>query len=261
MIFLKLGGSLITEKSKINSARLGVIDRIANEIAAFHREGPETALLLGHGSGSFGHAAAAKAQTKSGAAGRQQWEGFTDVWAAAHALNRLVVDGLRRAGVPALSLPPSASAVCQNGELVQMAVEPIERTLAAGVIPVVYGDVAVDRQLGATIVSTEQVLAYLVDPLRPSRMLLAGIETGVYADYPSRHELLATLSPADLQAITLQGADSADVTGGMADKVRRTLDLAARFPSLEIRIFSGRGPGTIRSALNGEPLGTRILPS
>ncbi|MGA9534157.1 MAG: isopentenyl phosphate kinase [Anaerolineales bacterium] len=261
MIFLKLGGSLITDKAKANTARLDVIDRIANEIAAFLQEQPETALLIGHGSGSFGHAAAAEFQTQLGADGRQQWAGFTDVWAAAQALNRLIVDGLRGAGIHALSLPPSASAVCQDGELVELAVEPIQRTLSAGVIPIVYGDVAVDRKRGATIVSTEQVLAFLVDTLQPGRILLAGNEAGVYGDYPIRQQLLDTLSLADLEAITLLGADSADVTGGMADKVRRALALVERWPSLEIRIFSGQEPGSIGSALRGQAFGTRILPT
>lgn len=258
MIFLKLGGSLITDKATPNSARTDVLDRIAGEIAAFRRQQPETALLIGHGSGSFGHAAAAKWQAQLDAVGRQRWEAFAEVWAAAQSLNRRVVDSLRAAGLPALSLPPSASAVCRDGELIELAIEPIEECLNAGVVPIVYGDVAVDRQRGTTIVSTEQVLSYLVGPLRPDRLLLAGSEAGVYTDYPDRQRMLDVLSPADLQAITLLGADNPDVTGGMADKVRRSLALAERYPTLEIRIFSGQPAGSIEAVLLGGSPGTLI---
>lgn len=261
MIFLKLGGSLITDKSKPETARLEVIDRIAAEIAAFRRQEPDSRLLLGHGSGSFGHSAAVKYQTQLGADDHRDWVGFTEVWAAAQALNRLVIDRLRAAGLPALSLPPSASAVCRDGELDELAVEPIRRTIEAGLLPIIYGDVAVDRKLGTTIVSTEQVLFFLAERLRPERLLLAGSEAAVYADYPARNQPLGSLSSADLQGISLLGADGADVTGGMADKVRRSLDLAEVMPTLEVRIFSGEEPGSIGAALNGDPLGTRIIPS
>lgn len=261
MIFLKLGGSLITDKAAPETARLEVMERIAAEIAGFRQRQPEARLLIGHGSGSFGHSVAAKYQTQRGADDRRDWVGFAEVWAAAQALNRLVVDRLRAAGLPALSLPPSASAVCQDGELVDLAIEPIQRTLAAGLVPVVYGDVAIDRTLGATIISTEQVLFFLADALRPERMLLAGSQPAVYADYPARQQPLATLSPADLQGISLLGADGTDVTGGMADKVSRSLKWAERLPALEVRIFSGEQPGSVAAALGGDPLGTRILPS
>ena len=45
-IFLKLGGSLITEKSKANTHKPDIIDRIANEIAEFHDSNPNVQLWV-----------------------------------------------------------------------------------------------------------------------------------------------------------------------------------------------------------------------
>lgn len=44
---------------------------------------------MGHGSGSFGHVAAAKHGTINGVSGPTQWKGFCDVSDAASRLNRL----------------------------------------------------------------------------------------------------------------------------------------------------------------------------
>jgi isopentenyl phosphate kinase len=49
-----------------------------------------------------------------------------------------------------------------------------------------------------------------------------------------------------------------DVTGGMASKVAISLELAARYPGLEVRIFSGQQSGAVYQALLGASLGTLL---
>jgi len=261
VIFLKLGGSLITDKARRETARLDVLTRLAQEIAEARGQQPGMRLLLGHGSGSFGHVAAARYGTRQGARTPQDWLGFAQVWWAAHRLNRLVMDALLAAGLPAVSFPPLGHAMCEAGVLVQLASEPIVRALEAGLLPVVQGDVAFDRSQGATIVSTEQVMGYLADELRPERVLLAGSEQGVYGQFPAQGPPLAILRGSDRVQVAIGSADEADVTGGMADKVDWCLRLAARLPQSEVRIFSGRHPGNLRDALSGAALGTRIAPA
>jgi isopentenyl phosphate kinase len=145
MIFLKLGGSLITDKSKPEAPRLVALRRLAGEIAEALQASPDLRVLIGHGSGSFGHQAAARHSTHKGAASPRAWRGFAEVWAAAGRLDRLVVDALREADLPVVAFPPSASAICESGQILEMAVEPIERAFEAGLLPVVAGDVAFDR--------------------------------------------------------------------------------------------------------------------
>ena len=180
VVFLKLGGSLITDKARPETARLDVLARLAQELAQARAERPELQLLLGHGSGSFGHPVAAQHGTHLGARTEQEWRGFLEVWQAAHRLHGHVLDALQAAGLPAMSFPPSASAVCENGEIMSLAHEPILLALEAGLLPVVLGDVAFDRRRGATILSTERVMGWLADALAASRILLAGVEEGVY---------------------------------------------------------------------------------
>jgi isopentenyl phosphate kinase len=259
MILLKLGGSLITEKVQPETPRLAVIRRLASEVFEARRASPELRLVIGHGSGSFGHHLASRHQTHMGAQSEQDWRGVAEVWASANHLNRLVIDALRQAGVPAIAFPPSASAIAEGGKLVGLADEPIRSAVVHGLVPVVQGDVAFDRRQGAAILSTEQVLGALVEPLQADTLLLAGLDAGVFGDFPRNQTLLAQLRPEDMETLTLEGAESEDVTGGMAAKVRTAFDLLRLHPSLKVFIFSAERPGLLRRALEGEAEGTQLI--
>jgi isopentenyl phosphate kinase len=257
LIYLKLGGSLITDKDREEVTRPEVLQRLAGEIGQAVSSRPEMRLLLGHGAGSFGHTAAARHGTHRGAATAEEWAGFASVWHAAHRLNRLVVDALREQGLPAIGFSPSASAVCETGRLLALATEPIRRALDGGLLPIVHGDVAFDRTQGSAIVSTEMAFRYLAADLPPVAVLFAGREAGVYADFPQRTVLLAKVTPAEAHAAATSSADP-DVTGGMADKVAHAVELARAHPAASVRIFSGEEPGSVFRALLGEPLGTLV---
>jgi isopentenyl phosphate kinase len=259
VIFLKLGGSIITDKKQIETAQYSIIERLAFEIARACQANSDLQLVLGHGSGSFGHYAAAKHGTHMGASTRDDWLGFSNVWSAADRLNRLILDQLRAVGLSPVRFSPSSSAIASDGKLIHMSVEPIVRCLEAGLLPVVYGDVAFDRQRGSTILSTEQIFSYLAEQLKPQRLLFAGIEPGVYADYSVQSEIVPIISECNLQEINFSGATGTDVTGGMAEKVRLTLEISRRLSSLEVRIFSGLETGTVENALAGGSPGTLIL--
>lgn len=257
--FLKLGGSLITDKSKARTPRPEVLARLMAEIAAARAARPGLMLVLGHGSGSFGHVEGSKYGTRQGVRSPEQWRGFAEVQAAAAELNRLVVDAARAAGLPVLNLPPSASAVCRDGVLATMAVDPLAAALAHDLVPLVFGDVALDEVRGGTIVSTEDVFRYLAAILRPERILLAGIEAGVLAHWPGG-EVVPALDPGSTLG-NIGGSHAADVTGGMAGKVREMLALAEAVPGVSVRIFSGAIPNLVYSALLDEARpGTGIGP-
>ncbi len=258
-VFLKLGGSLITDKSSPYTPRPEVIRRLAEEIRKALEARPDLELVIGHGSGSFGHTAAAPYGTRQGVQTPREWRGYAEVAAAAARLNRLVTDIFLEVGVPVLSLQPSASARCRDGELIHLETAPILAALARGLVPLIYGDVALDEVRGGTIVSTEDLFVYLTPLLSPRRILLATRVEGVL-DAGGR--VIPAISPADLPALrpSLGGARGADVTGGMADKVERMGALVERYPDLVVQIFSGETPGRLLSALlsASETPGTRI---
>ena len=258
--FLKLGGSLITDKEKPRTARQEMIDRLVSEIRGALESRPGQQLLLGHGSGSFGHVVARQYGTRLGVRSPADWRGFAVVWQEARSLNQIVMDALYQAGLPAIAFPVSSSAVTEDGQIVRWDIEPLRAALRAGLVPVVYGDVAFDRKLGGTILSTEDIFSYLAGKLKPFRILLAGMEQGVWADYPGKTQLISQITPQTYaETLAVYGATAGDdVTGGMGGKVQDMLDLVRALPGLEAVIFSGVQAGNLEAALDGEVLGTRL---
>ncbi|RME50190.1 MAG: uridylate kinase, partial [Caldilineae bacterium] len=184
LVYLKLGGSLITDKRRAETPRMDVLERLAQEIAAARQAAPDLALVLGHGSGSFGHVTARRYGTRDGVHTPEEWYGFAATADAAARLNRLVVAAFLAAGLPAWSIQPSVALRCRNGQVVQGPEATVAAALERGLLPVVYGDVALDAARGGTIASTEEIFAWLARTLPPGRVILAGEVDGVYTADP-----------------------------------------------------------------------------
>lgn len=257
-IFLKLGGSLITNKDQAHTALIEEIDAIAAQIKHFRQDYPEVRLLIGHGSGSFGHVAAKKYGTRKGVRTAAEWQGFLEVWREAHALDEIVVERFSRLGLPVLSFPFSAGALARQGQVQSWTTRPIQMALDNGLLPIIFGDVAFDEVLGGTILSTEEQMKHLVPALTPTRILLAGLEEGVWQDFPACTRLIKTITTATYPQVSQHvfGSSSTDVTGGMASKVAEMMTLVVEYPHLEVNIFSGKQPEAIYKALAGESIGT-----
>ncbi|MBI5034506.1 MAG: isopentenyl phosphate kinase family protein [Chloroflexi bacterium] len=251
--FLKLGGSAITDKTREAIAQEDVIRRVAVQVKQARETNPALSLVLGHGSGSFGHFAA----KKFGYGQPNNWRAYAETGAAAARLNRIVTDAFLAAGMPVVTMQPSASACCRDGELVELAVEPIRAALAHSLIPLVYGDVAFDEVRGRAIISTETQFAYLAPILKPQQIILAGMVEGVFTSDPFKDtaaELIREITPGTLPQIEsqLRGSHGVDVTGGMMAKVKGMVALVQREPTLRVHIISALREGMIERALTQE---------
>jgi len=263
LVLLKLGGSLITDKRAAETPREDVIIRLAGEIAAARAADPALQLVIGHGSGSFGHVYGQRYGTRGGVTGATGWYGFAATADAAARLNRIVTAALLRAGLPAWSIQPGVALRCIDGAVAQGAEETVALALARGLVPVVYGDVALDTVRGGTIASTEEIFDRLADALRPQRIVLAGEVDGIYTADPlldPAAQRITAISPATLAEIAggLGASHGVDVTGGMRAKVEQALAMVERLPEMEIIVCSGMAAGHLQRALAGAAVGTRI---
>jgi isopentenyl phosphate kinase len=275
LVFLKLGGSLITDKTQPYTPKPDVIEDVALQILTALQTNPDLRLVLGHGSGSFGHVAASEYHTRDGffphpsplihrerdKTEENYWKGFSEVWYQASSLNQFVMKALHKMKVSAIALPPSANVIASDGKVSIWETTGISMALAAGLVPVIYGDVTFDEIRGGTILSTEDLFSHLARALNPQRILLAGLEAAVWEDFPDRTHKLETITPQTFSEISegVGKAAGADVTGGMESKVTQMLDLVQQNRELKIQIFSGAEPGNIQRALTGETLGTWIV--
>ena len=263
IVFLKLGGSLITDKDRPHTALEERIDAIADQIAKYLEKEDHKKILLGHGSGSFGHVAAKKYDTRAGVTTESRWLGFAEVWYEARVLNQIVVERFHSRGLPVISFPISSSAYAKNSMISKWTVEPIQTALAKNLLPVIYGDVVFDSILGGTILSTEEQFTFLSSIIKPTQILLAGREKGIWEDFPTCTRLVEKITLKTYPSIRqkLFASSSTDVTGGMSSKVENMIQLVRNNPSLQVKIFSGLETDAIYKALSGEEIGTTISSS
>lgn len=263
-VFLKLGGSLITDKSRENTFKPDICRRLGEEIRSALSI-IDSPLLIGHGAGSFGHYAAKKYRTDEGLPGGGGWRGYSATRRSVIALNKLILDTFAEADFFPASVPPSACGLASEGELKDMDLKVINRLLSHGQTPMVCGDALLDEKRGFTICSTEDIFEFLATRLGAGRILLACDVDGIIAGDPFLpsadsqriEKVTAANIDATLREITLSAPN--DVTGGMTGKVKSLMRMAETTKVNEIRIFSGLIEGAVESALLEDYRGGTVI--
>lgn len=215
-VILKLGGSVITDKSgecAIDNARLR---EIAGDIA---RSAPK--LVLVHGAGSCGHPEARRYRINDGL-DTENVPGVYHTHAAVSRLNAAVVGALRDAGVEAIGIHPLDLALAEGGRLASFETHHIAEMTGHGIVPVLHGDVVMDRLKGACIVSGDQLVTRLAVALGSRRVGLATDVAGVLQN----GSVVPRIDRSRAETLEIGGSGNTDVTGGMRGKIRELLALA-----------------------------------
>jgi len=216
---------------------------------------------VGHGSGSFGHVAARRFGLAEGIRSADQLPGISLTQQRAAALHRLVVEALAEAGALPYSIAPSSCIVAAGGRPAAFADEPLLLALGRGLLPVLYGDVVLDRERGVSICSTEQVFETVAARLpergwKVRRALWLGETDGLWDDAGRTVPRVSAAGFAEA-ARAIGDPSGTDVTGGMRHRVETALALARLgVPSL---LLNGLTPGLLEQALRGEDVvGTEV---
>lgn len=255
---IKLGGSLITDKSLEKSFRPGIVRQVARQIARIRNTDAQRRIVIGHGSGSFGHFEARKHGTAEGVHNEQERLGFAQVGAIAAELSMLVLNELIAAGLPAIRFQPSSTVIAKSREIASFDSRALALALDKRLIPLIHGDIALDEATNGTIVSTEAMFSHLVDPLQVRRIILLGEVEGVYDGSGGLMPIITPSSFGDAH-LALAGSNGVDVTGGMRQKVETMIDIVRDHPAVEVAIVDGRRKGVLLDLLvNRRRIGTRI---
>lgn len=240
MIVLKLGGSVITDKDRVETVDEERLDVLASALAG-HEE-----LVIVHGAGGFGHYHAAN-HGVSVTEGTHDPEAVREIHGSMERLTSAVIDALAGEGVPALTVHPLSLAYRSRAGELGIPLGGIETMLEEGFVPVLYGDVLAHQGKGATIVSGDELVVALAEGLDAERVGLCSTVPGVLDD---AGEVVPEIRSYEEVAAYLGESDSTDVTGGMAEKVRALLELGA-----EASIF---GPDEVDQFLSDGSAGTTI---
>jgi len=261
LIFLKLGGSLITKKDKPFTDNKEIIRQIAREIHEARKEKPFK-LLIGNGGGSYPHVPAKKYRTAEGIINKNSLRGIVEVQDAASRLNRIIVRALLDVGESAISIQPSSVALTKNSRIIEFYTKPLEMFLKKNMIPVVYGDVGLDLKQGCSIISTEELFVFLAKKLKPKKIISAGIVDGVFTVDPFKDrqtKFIPEITSKNYPKIKkmLTGSAGIDVTGGMLHKVEKYIELS--LIGIKSYIINGRVKNRLKDALLGKKVKGTII--
>jgi isopentenyl phosphate kinase len=252
LILIKLGGSLITDKNNPFTPNLEVIERLAKEIKKILIAGKFN-LIVGHGSGSFGHVTAKLYQTQKGFINDKSPYGAALVQDSASQLNRIVVKKFLEEQVRAVTISPSSSLTTKDGKISEWNLTPLLLLLKNKMLPIVYGDVVPDEKKGCTITSTEVLLNYLAINLKKvyqiEKIIYLGDTSGVWDENKKIIPLITPKTYISLQK-NFGASRGIDVTGGMDHKMSEAIEIAKK--GIEVVIANGKTTGILTKIIMKE---------
>ncbi len=256
---LKIGGSVITDKDGDLAAKTDLINSLSEEIKRADIDN----LIIVHGGGSFGHPTAVKYGIKEGFKGdASQKVGFSETHHVMTVLNGLIMDALVWHEIPSLSITPSTCIVTENGRIKYFDETVLSRCMSMGFIPVLYGDAVLDEKLGFTVLSGDQLVAYLAVKLKAQKIVI-GVDTdGLYEADPKVNSAAKPYAHLNLEELKrVQGkfgkAQGTDVTGGMAGKIAELIPAVEA--GVKVQIVNGTRNLRVYRALVGERIEGTII--
>lgn len=247
MILIKLGGSVITDKTQYHKFNQEQTSRLCKEIAEAGK-----GCIIVHGAGSFGHMLAKKYALDKGMVDFGQIPAVAQTQFDVRELSSMVIKELLNVGMPAVSVPPGSCFMMDDGKLIISDDEAIRCLAGIGVMPVMFGDVVMDRSKGFGICSGDQIMERLAEIFRPSRIVFVSDIDGLYTSDPKIDENAEFIPVVNEETLKTVNAETHvdDVTGGVRGKMESMLNMCNE--KRDCVLVNGTVPGRLLSLLKGE---------
>lgn len=246
MILIKFGGSVITDKSRYRTFNADIVKRLCREI----RDSGERVIIV-HGAGSFGHVLAKEHDLNGGFKDASQIPAVAQVCYDMRYLNEMIVRELNDAGLPAVSVPTGSCFMMKGRELIIDDPSVLKSMFEKGIMPVMFGDVVMDYELGFAICSGDQVMERLKEIFDPSRVIFVSDIDGLYDRDPKNNRDAKLIEDVDRNVLNSVETDItvADVTGGVRGKMETMLRMCSE--GCDCVLVNGTVEGRLLTLLRG----------
>ncbi len=256
LVIIKLGGSVISDKTKPFSLRINVLEEFSKEISEINNIGYK--IIIVHGGGSFGHPIAKKFDVNKGYKGKIGLKGFIETIQAMRELNKKIVEILNKNNINSIGFPASTIFISNENSIISAYLEPIIYSLDMGIIPVLCGDAVFDKNKGYSILSGDKICNYLSIHLKASKLIFTLDVDGILSFENDKPKLLKELNNInDLYSIKFRRNENIDVTGGIIYKLEEAFQVAEK--GIKVFFINGLIPGRLKRAILEEDFyGTKI---
>ena len=237
MILIKLGGSIITNKEKPQSARRKTIDNILKQIKKI-----DEPKILVHGGGSYGHYWSVRygMHTKPS---RYSLKGLSVVKNSMIELDKIILNSATKNRLNPYCLPPTD--FMNGNKPIRSKIEKIGEIAKSGLTPVTYGDALWYGQKKSYILSGDVIMTAIAKVLKPRLSVFVLNVDGVYSD--TRSKKLIYDFKKEKPKIS---KNSMDVTGGMTRKITEATKISKS--GLKVFFVIGNKPQRITDAVSGK---------
>ena len=144
-------------------------------------------------------------------------------------LNTMMLAVLHSHGIPAVSIPPHMFLRLSDHKPGKVDFTLVRSYLDQGFVPVLFGDVVLDKKIGFSICSGDLLMLLLIKEFNVKKSIFVVDEDGLFTANP-KIDKHATLIPEatvqDLSRLTTTLDAHADVTKGMAGKLEIISEIA-----------------------------------
>jgi len=237
MILIKLGGSIVTNKGKPQSARRKTIDNILKQIKKINEP-----MILVHGGGSYGHYWSVKYGMHTKPA-RYSLKGLSVVKNSKIELDKIILDSATKNKINTYSLPPTD--FMNGNKPIRNKIQKIGEIAKSGLIPITYGDALWYGQKKSYILSGDVIMTTIGKILKPRLSIFVLDVDGVYSNTKSK-KLIRDFKK-EKPTISI---NKMDVTGGMTRKISEATKLSRS--GLKVFFVNGNKPQRIIDATSGK---------
>ena len=262
IIILKLGGSLLTDKNKPFSIREDVVKNAVSQIIKANEK-----LILIHGGGSFGHPLAKKFSISKGLDNSipNQILGVAQTHQSMNKFNTYLINHFLERNYPVLSIQASSIFIKDSKVTSTKSLDVIESALNLGIMPILYGDIILDKQGSFSIISGDEIILALCQNLRSyniSKVVFAMESDGLYIndkDNSDNCKLVTECYSNELDRLSLADlGQKIDVTGGIRGKLDFIKTICKS--KIPVQLINGLIEGNIHKSLTNQTLNcTNIL--
>jgi len=263
IILLKLGGSLLTDKDKPFSIREDVVKSAIQQIIDANKQ-----LILIHGGGSFGHPLAKEYSISAGINSSipHQILGLTETHQSMNNFNSYLINLFLENKYPALSIQASSIFIKDSFKISTQSIDIIETALDLNILPILYGDIILDKQGSFSIISGDQIIFELCENLKKyqiSKVIFVMETDGIFINDEDPKQKIVRLATklylGDLENLDLADlGQKIDVTGGIQGKINSIKEICKY--NIPVQLINGLKEGYIYKSLKNEMINcTNIL--
>jgi isopentenyl phosphate kinase len=248
LVLIKIGGSVATYKERPVSANYSAIEGFSKAISLIKH----VPIILVHGGGSFGHYWSVKYNMHT-RPDNYDIHGVSVVHESMINLNQIIVNSLIKNGLNPYLV--SAFGLTAGMRPLTTKIRQLYTMSQTGLIPVTFGDVIHINNGNYSILSGDVIMTMIARILNPTKVIFAVNTDGVYNNKKSR-KTIRELTEGDIVNSQLFSSRAnsqtvADITGGMARKVKEALRISSR--GIDVMIVNGMKTDRITEAIRAGP--------